>query len=110
MSQENLERIRTVYEAVSRGDWDAAFRQAPANFELKTADNNPIAGTYRGPAEVRRFFDEFWAAFAEVDLQPERFIDLDDRILVCLRMHLKPAHPCLRGVRSLGARGVPRHG
>jgi ketosteroid isomerase-like protein len=90
MSQENVDRPRAVYEAVSRRDWDAAFREAPADFELESGENNPIAGTYRGPGEVRRFFEEFWAAFAEVRAQPERFVDLDDRVLVFLIMYLRP--------------------
>jgi ketosteroid isomerase-like protein len=90
MSQADVETLRAVYEAVSRGDWDAAFREASANFEFKTPDTNPIAGTYRGPEEVRRFFEELWAAFAEVAVQPERFVDLDDRILVFLLMRLRP--------------------
>jgi ketosteroid isomerase-like protein len=90
MSQADVQTLRAVYEAVSRGDWDAALRDASANFELKPPDTNPIAGTYRGPDEVRRFFDELWAAFAEVALEPEKFVDLDDRILVFLLMRLRP--------------------
>ena len=49
MSQENVERLRMIYDAVSRGDWDAAFETAPVDLEMKTPDSNPIAGTYRGP-------------------------------------------------------------
>jgi ketosteroid isomerase-like protein len=90
MSRADVETLRVLYEAVSRGDWDAVFRDASADFELKTPDTNPIAGTYRGPEEIRRFFDELWAAFAEVTVQPERVVDLDDRILVFLLMRLKP--------------------
>jgi ketosteroid isomerase-like protein len=90
MSEADVETLRALYEAVSRGDWDAVFRDASANFELKTPDTNPIAGTYRGPEEIRRFFDELWAAFAEVAVEPERVVDLDDRILVFLLMRLKP--------------------
>jgi ketosteroid isomerase-like protein len=90
MAQADVERLNAVYEAISRGDWDEAFRDASPNFEMKTPDTNPIAGTYRGPEEVRRFFDEIWAAFSEVAVQPERFIDLDDRIVVFLLMRLRP--------------------
>jgi ketosteroid isomerase-like protein len=90
MSRADVETLRAGYEAVSRGDWDAALRETPATFELKTPDTNPIAGTYRGPEEVRRFFEELWAAFAEVAAKPERFVDLDDRILVSLLMRLRP--------------------
>jgi ketosteroid isomerase-like protein len=91
MSQADVERLRAGYEAISRGDWDAALRETSASFELKTPDTNPIAGTYRGREEVRRFFEELWAAFAEVAAHPEKFVELDDRILVFLLMRLRPA-------------------
>jgi len=91
MSQADIETLRDVYEAVSRGDWDAAFQDAWPDFELRTPDQNPIAGTYRGSDEIRGFFDELWAAFDEVTVQPERFLELDDRILVDLLMQLRPS-------------------
>jgi uncharacterized protein len=90
MSQSDIETIRLVYEAVSRGDWDAALDEASANFELIPPDRNPIAGIYRGPDQVRGFFDELWAAFDEVEVRPQEFLDLGDRILVFLQMRLKP--------------------
>jgi ketosteroid isomerase-like protein len=91
MSQENIETLRDLYDAVSRGDWDAAFQDARPDFELKTPDQNPIAGTYRGRDEIGGFFDELWAAFEEVTVQPEQFLDLDDQILVDLLMQLRPS-------------------
>ena len=90
MSQADIETLRALYEAVSRGDWDAALSEASESFELITPDTNPIAGTYRGPEEIRRFFDELWAPFAEAVVEPERFIDLDGRILVFLFMRFRP--------------------
>jgi uncharacterized protein len=91
MSQADIEALRAVYEAVSRGDWDAAFRDARPDFELVTPDQNPIAGTYRGPEAIRGFFAELWAAFEEVTVLPGQFLELDDRILVSLRMQLRPS-------------------
>jgi ketosteroid isomerase-like protein len=76
---------------VSRGDWDAAFRDAGPDFELRTPDQNPIAGTYRGREEIRGFFTELWAAFEEVVVQPGQFLEVDDRILVSLLMQLRPS-------------------
>jgi uncharacterized protein len=91
MSQTDVETLRHLYEAVSRGDWDAAFQDSRPDFELITPDQNPIAGTYRGRDEIRGFFDELWAAFEEVTVQPEQFLELDDRILVDLVMQLRPS-------------------
>jgi uncharacterized protein len=90
MSRADIENLRAVYEAVSRGDWDAAFRDARPDFELRTPDQNPIAGTYRGREEIRDFFAEMWAAFEEVDIQPERFLESNGRIVVFLLMQLRP--------------------
>jgi hypothetical protein len=35
------------YDAVNRGGWDEAFRDARPDFELVTPDQNPIAGLPR---------------------------------------------------------------
>jgi uncharacterized protein len=90
MSQQKVEALQAVYGAVSRRDWDAALEKVPAGFEFETGDSNPIAGTYRGREEVRRFFEELFGAFREVRIEPERIIDLDDRILVFSLMYLRP--------------------
>ena len=91
MSQAEIDELRAVYEAVSRGDWDAAFQDARPDFELQTPDQNPIAGTYRGREAIRGFFAEIWAAFDDVTVRPENFLEDDDRILVSLHMQLRPS-------------------
>jgi ketosteroid isomerase-like protein len=91
MSDEIIERLSSIYEAISRGDWDTPRDALPDDFELRPAPDNPLAGVYRGPNEVLDFFQEFWAAFAEVRVVPEKFVDLDDRVVVFLLMHLTPA-------------------
>jgi ketosteroid isomerase-like protein len=91
MSEADIEALRAVYEAVSRRDWDAAFRDARLDFELIPPDQNPIVGTYRGAEAIRAFFTELWAAFEEVTVQPGEFLELDDRILVSLQMQLRPS-------------------
>jgi ketosteroid isomerase-like protein len=91
MSEADIEGLRDVYEAVNRGDWDAAFRDADPNFELIPPDQNPIAGTYRGREAVVGFFTELWAAFDDVSVEPGRFLEADDRIVVFLVMRLRPS-------------------
>ena len=41
MSQENVEMVRAAYEAMSRGDWDAAFEEAEPDVELVPPDRSP---------------------------------------------------------------------
>ena len=90
MLQQEIEALRVVYEAASRRDWDTAFGNSPPDLELKTPDENPIAGTYRGRDAVQGFFTEFWAAFEEVAAEPQDFEELGDRILVSVKMRMRP--------------------
>ena len=51
MSEAEVETLRAGYEAVDRGDWNSAFRAMHPDFEWKTADRVPDAGTYVGLSE-----------------------------------------------------------
>jgi ketosteroid isomerase-like protein len=82
MSQADIETLRVGYEAVSRGDWDAATRFAHPEFELHPADRVVNPGTYRGPEEVRRFFEDLFEPFEEVVVEPEEFFERGDQIVV----------------------------
>jgi ketosteroid isomerase-like protein len=90
VSQADIETLRVAYEAVSRGDWDAATRFAHPEFELRTADRVPNPGTYRGPEEVRRFFEDLFAPFEEVAVQPEEFFERADQIVVFVLTRFRP--------------------
>jgi len=91
MSRPDIQNLTAVYAAVSRGDWDEAFRDADPEFEFRPPEQNPIAATYRGREAIRGFFEDLWAAFDQVVIRPEEFTQLDDRILVTLLMELHPS-------------------
>src|SRR4051794_40222503 len=91
MSQEEIETLQAVYEAISDGDWEAALRDTRPDFEFIPPDQNPIAGTYRGREAVRGFFAELWAAFEEVTIQPEAFLEAGDSIVVSMLLTLSPS-------------------
>jgi uncharacterized protein len=91
MSQAEIETLRAIYDAISRGDWDAAFRDAGPDFEFTPPEQNPIAGTYRGSEAVRGFFAELWAAFDQVTVEPGPFLEADDSVVVSLLMRLRPS-------------------
>ena len=59
MSQENVEIARRCYEALSRGDFDAAFEDCAPDFEL---DSSRAIGIDRGTynlAQTRRLAERF---------------------------------------------------
>jgi ketosteroid isomerase-like protein len=91
MSRADIETLRVAYEAVSRGDWDAATRDAHPELELQTSDRVVSPGTYRGVKEVRRFFEDMFEPFEEVVVEPEEFFERGDQIAVFVVTRLTPA-------------------
>jgi ketosteroid isomerase-like protein len=90
MSQADIETLRAGYEAFNRGDWDAVFRGAHPDFELKTADRVTSPGTYRGHAEVTRFFSDFFEPFEEVVVEPQKFFDRGEQIVAFVLVRSRP--------------------
>ena len=83
MSQENVERVRRVYDALNRADLDAVMEEAADDFVLDFSNSiGPVKGTYRGKRQAR----EFWAAlhedFDELRWDPEEIIEADESTVV----------------------------
>jgi ketosteroid isomerase-like protein len=86
-----LETLRSEYEAMSRKDWDALFREADPSFELKTPDRHlGLSGSFRGRDSARRVFKEFFGPFETVSVEPEAFFEGNDRIVVFFLQRSKP--------------------
>lgn len=75
MSQADIETLRAGYAAFSHGDWETIVRAAAPDFELKTAPRFTTAGTYRGAAAARRFFEDLFEPFEQIVAEPQRFFD-----------------------------------
>ena len=84
MSQADIESLRARYEAVSRGDRAAVYRDVQPGFTLKTPDRVPNAGTYLGAEEATRFMEDFWEPFEEVIIEPQEFLERGDQIVALL--------------------------
>jgi ketosteroid isomerase-like protein len=89
MSEENVELIRSAYEPVNRGDWDAVFRHAHPEFEL-TTQQGPTPGTYRGRAEAQKEIQELLSPFEEWVIEPEEFLESGDQVVVLLKIRARP--------------------
>jgi ketosteroid isomerase-like protein len=90
MPQADIETLRSLYETISRGDWDAGFRSMPPDFEYKVPDRDPLAGTYRGRENARRVLEDQLGAFEEAVAEPEEFFERGDRIVVFLLVRSRP--------------------
>jgi ketosteroid isomerase-like protein len=89
MSQENAEIIRRIYDAGNRGDWEAAFRDAPEDLEV-TFKAGPRPGTYRGREEVQAVFEDVLSGFELWVSEPLEFFESGDQIVAVVNNRLRP--------------------
>jgi uncharacterized protein len=85
MAQENVEVVRSSFEAFARGDFDVAFSSYDPGTEWCTAADEPDRQTYRGLAAVRAFVEslaEPWADRFGAIMEFEGFIDGGDWVVV----------------------------
>jgi ketosteroid isomerase-like protein len=86
MSEENMELVRRLYDAVNRGDIEGAIELTdPAvKYDLSERVFNPAV--YEGHDGIRRFvadLDEVWEEFRS---EPVEFIDVGDTVVVSHRV------------------------
>jgi ketosteroid isomerase-like protein len=84
MSEENVEVVQRAFEhyaATGESLW-SAFDE-----EVEVCDHDILdAGEYRGHAGVGRWLEDWGAAWASYTMEPEEFIDLDDHVVLVIRM------------------------
>ena len=89
MSRENVEIVRRVYEALNKGDWDAAFRYAHPDFEV-TTQRGPSAGTHRQRDAVQAYAEDYIEAFDNFAIEPEEFVENADQVMVVVTRRARP--------------------
>jgi len=88
MSQENVELVRRVYDALNRGDWDAVFRDMHPDFEMTTQRLD--AGTHRRREAVQGLGEDYIAAFDNMVFEPEEFLENGDQVVVLVTRRARP--------------------
>jgi ketosteroid isomerase-like protein len=89
MSQENVEIVRRIYDAMNRNDWDAAFRDAHPDFEV-TFKEGPRAGTHRGRETLQEVADDLRAGFESWVSEPLQLIESGDQVVAIVNNRLRP--------------------
>src|ERR1039458_1532925 len=83
MSAENVEIVRQALDAYSRRDVETSRALADPDIELDwSASRGWIAGVYRGFDEVLRFYSDYFDAFEEIVIKPDRFIEAGDSVVI----------------------------
>jgi ketosteroid isomerase-like protein len=87
MSQENLEMVRAVIDAFSRGDWESALKDTAPDVELDLSRAlGPQRGVYRGE-EVQRALGDFYEGWQSVRIEPPELIEVGEHVVVPWAAH-----------------------
>ena len=78
MSEENVEIVRKMWDALNRGDIDAQVALCDEEVELRNPPEFPLQGPFRGHAGVRTWAREVWEVFSELHFELEEVIDTVD--------------------------------
>ena len=82
MSEENEATIRAGWEAINRGDLDAAMAHLPADFVADwSASLGPESGVFRGRDEARRAFAATTESWSEIEYFEDEIIDAGDQVV-----------------------------
>jgi ketosteroid isomerase-like protein len=82
MSSERVERLLETYEALNRGDLDAASAGLAPGFEFIPPPMLPEGEIYEGPDGLRRIWERWSDAFENFRIEVEETIDAGDRVIV----------------------------
>ncbi|MFL6239321.1 MAG: nuclear transport factor 2 family protein [Actinomycetes bacterium] len=78
---DNAALIRTGYDAFARGDVETVLSLFDRAITWYTPDTIPFGGRYEGPAAVGGFFSKLPENYAELHVEPTRFIDRADTVV-----------------------------
>ena len=83
MSEENVEVVRGSIAAYNRRDFEAMRAVTHPDVELDWSASRGLgARVYQGQGQVFRFYRDFLGTFQEVVIEPERFIESGDSVVV----------------------------
>jgi len=85
MSQQNLERVRKIFDAFARGDFRAALQDV--RMEVRTHRITPLPNpkAYQGPAGMLMAWGEWTEPFEELELTVGELIEAGQSIVAEIR-------------------------
>ena len=86
MSQETVDLARRAYAAFNTGGLEAIIPFLDPEIEWSEGTDVPEPHVYRGHDGVRRQHEQFTDAWESFRLEPERFVDAGDRLVVVLHL------------------------
>jgi ketosteroid isomerase-like protein len=87
MSDPKIEAVQRLYEAYGRGDVDAVLAELADNVDWAAeaaSASAPWYGSFRGKAEVPRFFKEIGSSIDVTEFTPLSFTSNDTEVIVAV--------------------------
>jgi ketosteroid isomerase-like protein len=85
MDHPGPELVREILDAINREDVGAVLTRVRPDFEWRTLESSPVAGTYRCHEEVQRYVEDWLATFEKVRIDVEEITEAGDEVLVVVR-------------------------
>jgi ketosteroid isomerase-like protein len=90
MPSQNVEIIRSLYEAANRRDYEAYFARLAPEIEFHLSGAFPdLDHVYRGHTGIQEFADQFIEPWEELSVEPDRMIEIDDRVLALVHFRAR---------------------
>jgi ketosteroid isomerase-like protein len=87
MSQENVDTVRKMVEAVNEARFEDFFAALHEDHEWHTRADEPDAGVHRGIDKARRYLVDTWVeAFPDTRVEVEEFMDPGDHVITVGRI------------------------
>ena len=86
MSEAEVETVRASYEALNRGDVDAALEALDREAVWRDSPELPGGGEFRGRESLRRFLQDFLAEWREFHQEVEDAVRAGDRVALVLHL------------------------
>jgi ketosteroid isomerase-like protein len=73
-----VERVRVILEAADRADFDAILTFYAPDAVWDMSDG---MGTFKGPAAIRGFWEDWWSSYEWLDLELHEILDLGNGVV-----------------------------
>jgi ketosteroid isomerase-like protein len=90
MSQELLETLRWAYEAMARGDWEAAFEAVEPDFEFVPPNRSPVSAPVRGVEGVRAWVADQQETVGDLSIEVEELIEAGEFVVALVQLRVRP--------------------
>jgi ketosteroid isomerase-like protein len=90
MSRENVETVRTAYEAMSQGNPDAAFAAADPDLELIPPGQSPTSEPVRGIEGIMAWLADQQKTVGDLSLEVEDLIEVEEVVVALLLLRIRP--------------------